>query len=293
LPQELAKGGEQAYRKMAGQGGAWILSTSLGIGLYVFLSSFFQHGTNAAFYAPAFRLLGCVIVVGAVRLFLGVCLSAREEFRSSTIGSMVLDAVSLIAAIVLLFRIGILGLVWAVLVAEIAGSLYYLFRLGFFPLELHWNQVWPMIREGGLAAKTKFTLKSGRRYVPFIDKLVVRRLLRKGIPDEVLFRKKEAPDQLHVFFNDCRFRETFDAILDRWLPGLLVEFDGAISTIIRSFVDWYRAVPTFTWGDVYFLSCVYVISYLCLLNEMCHDASFDIRAAFEDAEQRSMTKVFT
>lgn len=150
LPQALANGGEEAYRKMAGQGGAWILSTSASIAICAFLFSFLQHGKSMAFYASAFRLVACVIVAAAVRQFLSVCLSAREEFRDATLGSIVLESTSLLAAIVLLFWIGILGLVWAVFLAEIAGCVYYLCRLGVFPLEFRWSQIWPMVREGGL-----------------------------------------------------------------------------------------------------------------------------------------------
>jgi O-antigen/teichoic acid export membrane protein len=124
LPYQLNKNGEESYNKLAGEGGTWILATSTLIALAVLVYSFRQHGIHAAFYRPALRIAALTVIAGRMREFLGTALLAREEYRWSAMGNVITDGVSLVMTIVLLYLVGLIGAVWALLICEVAGTAY-------------------------------------------------------------------------------------------------------------------------------------------------------------------------
>jgi O-antigen/teichoic acid export membrane protein len=136
LPYEIGRGGEPAYRKMVDEGMTWIFSTSMVFAAGVLMYSFFQHGEHAWFYRPALRLIALVILFNRLRDFLGVSLVSREEFRRNVECGILVDGLNLVVTIVLLYAVGIIGAVWALLVSEIVGTIYYLryMRIGLVSL---------------------------------------------------------------------------------------------------------------------------------------------------------------
>lgn len=151
LPYQYGKEGSAGYWNLASRGTSWTICVTLAIAIALLVVSFFYQGDDAWFYQKAFRLLALAIVVQNAHALLTVLLGTLEEFRIVAISSNITEVFGLVAAVVGVLTIGVLGLVWAFLLAELVGALYCmpsLWRLGLPSLRWKLRGITVMIREG-------------------------------------------------------------------------------------------------------------------------------------------------
>jgi len=151
LPYLLGKKGESAYWNLAKVGLSWNFCVSICVFTILFLASYLYQGNHAQFYQSALRLLAFVILLQNLRNVFVALLNAWEEFKTVTIQGILVDSFNFLFAVVGVLWIGVLGLVWALLLSEIIGIIYCLYRLIPFGLKQYrWKLqgVVATIREG-------------------------------------------------------------------------------------------------------------------------------------------------
>ena len=136
-----------------------------------------------------------------------------------------------------------------------------------------------------IGARDVFTLRSGRRYVPFVDKFVMRELLKDSLPLDALYRRKGALDEVHCYFSVAAFRELIDAVLRQWLPELVEALSGIARALVVDIAERYAAAREFTASDTFVLRRVYVIAYLSALNQVCMNPTFDLAGALQELKE--------
>lgn len=129
LPYQLGKEGSAGYWDLASRGITWMTCVTIAVSTGLFVYSFMYQGGDAWFYRPAFRLLALVIVAQNAHALLVTLLVARQEFRIVALSSSLTDVLALITAICGLLTIGVMGLIWALFLAELAGAFYCFYHL--------------------------------------------------------------------------------------------------------------------------------------------------------------------
>ncbi len=129
LPYQLAKERSTGYWNLASRGITWTACVTIAVSTTLVVVSFLYSGADSWFYRPAFALLALVVVAQNARFLLTTILTTLQEFRDVAVSSGATDILALILAIIGLLTIGVMGLVWAFVLAELTGALYCLYRL--------------------------------------------------------------------------------------------------------------------------------------------------------------------
>ncbi len=160
LPEKLMREGEKGFEELASQGLSWILLTSVIVTLGIVVAGLFQSGESAWFYRPAFCLIAGVSFVQKSRLSYATLLRSQERFRELSIGNILTVTVGLVLAVIMLLIYGVIGLVWSLIIAEIAGLIFYLKVQGWNELKvlrINLFKTITMVREGIKLILIKFS----------------------------------------------------------------------------------------------------------------------------------------
>jgi len=170
LPFHIGRNDRSLYLASLKQGGAWTIFSSLLGGLGIFIYSFLHKRTEFTwFYLPALQILALVFFFSQLRNLLGNVFNAKESFAIGAIGSIIVDSTSFVFAIILLLFLGVIGLVWSLFIAELAGVIYYYYKLGVTPFTFKIKGLFQRLKSSSL----QLAIAVGATLLMTIDQLFV------------------------------------------------------------------------------------------------------------------------
>jgi asparagine synthetase B (glutamine-hydrolysing) len=137
-----------------------------------------------------------------------------------------------------------------------------------------------------LGMRPTFTVRSWDK-IPLVRKRILRTLLKGFVPKEVLFRAKATVSTQYALFNSP-LRNLTRSMLEKWGNDLIDSVDPVVGDIIRTYSRSFAARDMFVAADDRLLWSTMQIAYLAVLNQACHDRSFEAARELESLYERAM-----